>query len=344
MRLRLLKHIVLGLSLALTTAACGDDEEDNGETPTNPGPGDSGDDGDDGGGDDDGGDDEPNVLDVIQAQSELSTLAGLIDGLDPALVANLTSDVNVTIFAPSDEAFANLPGQIPEASLETVLLNHVVAFAALTSSTISDDSTQTTFAQAQLRFDRAGDNLFINGLTTVIDADLEASNGVVHVIDTLLIPSPTPLTPDMAFPGSVLQAVAYYSGLSTLAGAANDAVQDALRDDDITLFAPTNEGFAGLTLTPDDQSTIDTLQYHVLDDVLRASEIIDDTMSGMSEEETLLSGSSVTLSSMGESPNIVVSVNNTSTVIFADLLTSNGVIHVLDEALEVPEVAQEELP
>ncbi|MEO1332292.1 MAG: fasciclin domain-containing protein [Myxococcota bacterium] len=345
MRLRLLKHVVLGLSLALTTAACGDDDDDNGETPTNPGPGDSGDDGggdggdgggDDGGGDDGGGDEGTDVFELIAARDDLTTLAGLIENLDEETAALIaTPGLRFTIFAPSDAAFARLGElgilltDIPEASLTAILTYHVLLTPVMASMIEDDGLLLTALPLSSLRFDLdAEQNVLINGLTRVTEADLEGSNGVVHIVDTLMIP---PQTTGVEFPGSVLDAVVYYSGLSTLAGAANMDIQNALGSTDgdgITLLAPTNEGFGdNPMLIPEDAATISTLQYHVIAEPLSSADIMAATMVGPISRETL-EGSNVSVS---VSDN-VVNVND-STVIFADLVTSNGVIHVLDAAL-----------
>ncbi|MEM0963470.1 MAG: fasciclin domain-containing protein [Bacteroidota bacterium] len=133
-------------------------------------------------------DDGPDIVDVLRADGRFSTLlsavgtAGLADALAGA--------GPLTVFAPTDSAFAALPeGALAELSVEDlqgILLGHV-AEGAVDGATAAAAGEGMSLAGTALTFVAADGGLTVNG-ATVVDADVAASNGVVHVIDTVLLP------------------------------------------------------------------------------------------------------------------------------------------------------------
>ncbi|HET8671758.1 MAG TPA: fasciclin domain-containing protein [Candidatus Saccharimonadales bacterium] len=137
------------------------------------------------------------LLDIVEtalAARQFSTLAASLSAAD--LIDTLKSSGPFTIFAPTDEAFAKLPPQTvsellqPEnkARLKAILAYHVVARRVTTSQVIDLKSVRTVHGQA-LRID-TDYGVRIND-ANVIKADVEAANGIIHVIDSVLLPSAT---------------------------------------------------------------------------------------------------------------------------------------------------------
>ena len=137
------------------------------------------------------------LLDIVEtalATRKFSTIAASLSATD--LIDTLTGAGPFTVFAPTDEAFSKLPPQTvtellqPEnkARLKAILAYHVVARRVTTSQVIELKSVRTVHGQA-LRIDTEN-GVKIND-ANVIKADVEAANGIIHVIDSVLLPSAT---------------------------------------------------------------------------------------------------------------------------------------------------------
>jgi transforming growth factor-beta-induced protein len=160
----------------------------------------------------------------------------------------------------------------------------------------------------------------LNSSTTVTKADIMASNGVIHVIDKVLLP---PTVADIAVANSSFSTL-----VSALSGA---GLVPALSDPKgtFTVFAPTNEAFSKLTSVPEDLKPI--LLYHVLGSTVYANQVA--------------TGYAKTLSAYMTHPMDIyinttsgVKINNSASVVVADVVGTNGVIHVIDKVLLPPTV------
>ena len=134
----------------------------------------------------------PEIADIILGRDDLSTLSTVLILAD---LVDALGEGDYTVFAPNNEAFADLDPMLvaeliadPEGALTDVLLYHVVP-GIFTAADLMDGATLTTLNGATLAV--ALDPVTINGANVVV-ADLLASNGVVHVIDAVLIPPSTP--------------------------------------------------------------------------------------------------------------------------------------------------------
>ncbi|WP_299966301.1 fasciclin domain-containing protein [uncultured Roseobacter sp.] len=132
--------------------------------------------------------------DIVDTASEAGSFATLLTAAEAAgLVDTLKSDGPFTVFAPTDEAFAALPEGTVESLLEpenkeqlaAILTYHVVPGKVM-STDLSDGMTATTVQGGDLTVD-LGDGVKINE-ASVTSADIEASNGVIHVIDQVILP------------------------------------------------------------------------------------------------------------------------------------------------------------
>ena len=291
--------------------------------------------------DDDDDDDAPameqTIVQTAQGNSNLSTLVSALTKY-PDLVSTLNGNGAYTVFAPTNAAFDNLLdaiGQssiddIPENVLRNVLEYHVITTAALQASELTPGDVETANAE-EIAVTTAG-GVKLNGLVNVTQADIMATNGVVHVVDAVLVPpSIVPIV------GTIVAPAYFNKDFTTLIAAVTAASPDILdillsngpSDQGLTLFAPTNEAFeeAGITSLPDQATLNAVLSYHVIDDEILAAEL----PSGSAAVPTL--GGIIYLSNNGPAG---VFINGKTEVIATDITASNGVVHVINRTLMPP--------
>jgi uncharacterized surface protein with fasciclin (FAS1) repeats len=135
-------------------------------------------------------------LDIVETAVAADGFETLVAAVDAAgLVDTLKGDGPFTVFAPTDEAFAALPEGTLAGLLEpenreqlvAVLTYHVVPGAVMSSDIAGQELTPETVQGQELMIDATGMEVMVNG-ATVVQPDIEASNGVIHVIDAVLIP------------------------------------------------------------------------------------------------------------------------------------------------------------
>ena len=185
--MRLISRRVLALAAAglLVLAACGDDDDDAGDaTTTTMAPAEPGDDGMNG-------DEAPGtIVDVAVGAGDFTTLVAAVQAAD--LVGTLSGPGPFTVFAPTDAAFDALPeGALDELladpdALAEVLTFHVVA-GEFTAADVVGLTEVETVQGGTLDVEVDGDTVRIGG-ATVVATDIMASNGVIHVIDAVLLP------------------------------------------------------------------------------------------------------------------------------------------------------------
>ncbi len=266
-------------------------------------------------------------MDIVETAASTGSFDTLIAAAQAAgLVDALKADGPITVFAPNDEAFGKLPEGTVDAllkpenvsKLQAVLKYHVVAGAVMSTDAAGLDSAPTLLGQ-DISISPSGSGLAIDS-ANVIAADIEASNGIIHVIDGVLMPRD-------------LVAVATEAGsFKTLAAAAQAAgLIDTLKSGGpFTIFAPTDEAFAKLPagtidelLKPQNREQLTAiLTYHVVPGVYNAADVI-----GLSEAPTV-NGTPLRISA--SSSGVEVSGSN---VIATDIQAFNGVIHVIDSVM-----------
>jgi len=131
--------------------------------------------------------------DIVEVAAEAGIFSTLLAAAEAAgLVDVLKSEGPFTVFAPTDEAFAALPEGTVEAllanpeALAAILLYHVVPGKVMAADVVALESAETANG-ASVQISVYGDTVRIND-ATVIATDIEASNGVIHVIDTVILP------------------------------------------------------------------------------------------------------------------------------------------------------------
>ena len=262
--------------------------------------------------------------------------ASLVAALAHAgLVETLQGDGPFTVFAPTDAAFAaagiNLADfDTPEenATLVDILTYHVYD-GAVASADVADGMVVTMFNGAEAVFAVGSDGAVSIEGANVTTADVQSSNGVIHVIDAVLMPPVAPVAP------GDIPTVATGTGIHTSLVAAlakADLVTALQADGPFTVFAPTDAAFtaAGIDLdtfvTEAEIATLaDILTYHVYVGAVASTSVTD----GMTV--TMLNGdnASFTVSEAG----VMIEGANVTT---ADVEASNGVIHVIDAVLMPP--------
>lgn len=133
---------------------------------------------------------DKDIVDIAAGAGTFNTLVAAVQAAD--LVDTLKGDGPFTVFAPTDEAFAKLPAGTVQALLQdkekltAILTYHVVPGRVSSSDVVNLDSAQTVNGQS-LSIKVKDGKVWIDN-ATVITADIEASNGIIHVIDTVVLP------------------------------------------------------------------------------------------------------------------------------------------------------------
>ena len=279
------------------------------------------------------------LVEVAVDNGSFTTLASALQstGLDTVL-GDL--DNNYTVFAPTDAAFAKLPAGTLESltneQLSDILLYHVLPGKVMSDAAISlAQTTENKTATAEgssIALSFANSMLFANG-AKVSAADVMATNGVIHVVDTVILP---PSSVDMTSQSIVDVAVADPDNFSTLVTALTAAnLVTTLADEEatFTVFAPTNAAFdkidsAALTaLLADTTALTNVLLTHVVSDsAITALDAY--AANGMSL--TTASGSDVAVSIDAESGMLMI---GDAKVTITEIQASNGIIHVIDTVI-----------
>jgi transforming growth factor-beta-induced protein len=285
---------------------------------------------------------QPELLDIVDtavADGRFTTLAAALGAA--GLVDTLKSEGPFTVFAPTDEAFAQLPAGTVEALLEDIpqltdiLLYHVVPGKVMAADVVGLDGQEagTALEGQTIAISIMDGKVYLNETVEVIITDIETTNGVIHVIDAVLLPP----ADDMAAEMDIVDTAVADGRFTTLAAALGAAgLVDTLKSEGpFTVFAPTDEAFAQLpagtveALLEDIPQLTDILLYHVVPGKVMAADVV-----GLDGQEagTALEGQTIAISIMDGK----VYLNETVEVIITDIETTNGVIHVIDAVLLPP--------
>ncbi len=305
------------------------------------------------------------IADIVVASAtaeegaEFTTLLAAVQAADEAVLEALSDpEAELTVFAPTDEAFAALIEALGEEAfndiladtetLTNILLYHVVPgvvmaedVVGLEDGTMVDTLLDDNFIT--VTFDDDG-NVFINDAQVIV-TDIEAANGVIHVIDAVLVPSEDtayPTIADIVVTSATAEEGAEFTTLLAAVQAADEAVLEALSDPDaeLTVFAPTDEAFAALIdalgedvfndILADSETLTNILLYHVVPGVVMAEDVV--MLENETAVDTLLEGDPIIVT-FDDDGNVFV---DGAQVIVTDIKAANGVIHVID-AVIVPD-------
>ena len=278
---------------------------------------------------------------IVEVATEAGTFATLLAAVDAAGLAGALSDesASLTVFAPTEEAFAALPEGTLDAlladpdALANILTYHVLGSAVTVSAAAElAGTTVETLNGGEVALTARGADLYVNE-AKVVAYDIEASNGVIHVIDTVLLP--VDLTPSALTIAEIAVADENFETLVAAATAADLVGTLSDPDASLTLFAPTDAAFDAMGAAavqylldnPDKLSS--TLLYHVAGAPLTSI----DATAAMGSSITMANGDSAAIS-LGESGLMI----NGSNIVTTDIVAANGIIHVIDAVLQAPSV------
>jgi len=276
------------------------------------------------------------IVDTAIADGRFTTLVTAVKAA--GLVDTLKGAGPFTVFAPTDDAFAKLPAGTVEdllkpenlETLKNILLYHVVAGKVMAADVVTLDgkTADTALKDHPLNISVKDGKVYLNENVEVIITDIETSNGVIHVIDSVLLPEEKL--------SDIVDTAVADSRFTTLVAAVQAAglVETLKGEGPFTLFAPTDEAFAKLPagtvedlLKPENLETLtNILLYHVVPGKVMAADVVQ------------LDGQMVDTALEGQQIKITVKdgkvyLNDTVQVIITDIETSNGVIHVIDAVL-----------
>ena len=279
------------------------------------------------------------IVDTAVADGRFTTLVAAVQAAE--LVDTLKGEGPFTVFAPTDDAFAALPEGtldsllLPEnkQALTDILLYHVVSGKVMAADVTALTSATTVLGKdVTVKVDMG--NVYINEAQVVI-TDIATSNGVIHVINAVLLPPADEAA--MEEKNTIVDIAVADGRFTTLVAAltAADLVETLSGEGPFTVFAPTDDAFAALPagtldtlLLPESkQALTDILLYHVVSGKVMAADVV--TLSGA----TTVLGKDVTITVKDGN----VFLNDTVQVIITDIEASNGVIHVIDAVLLPPQ-------
>lgn len=291
------------------------------------------------------------VVDIALSNPDFSTLvAAVLKTNQAGFLSN--AGLNATVFAPTNAAFAALPAPFNNAQnidaisdVKTInqlrqILRYHVALGQRTATQLTN-GTYPTYKNAATPYDNVlyvgrdvAGSVFINGNTKVVAADVIASNGVIHVVDKVLL-----------FPTQDIAQIAISNGNFTalVAAVQKTGLTNALMmpTNNFTVFAPTDAAFANLPAPLNNAANIKAIQdpatiellrnvlrYHLIDGRVFSADLREDISA-----PTLLAGQNVGITLAG-GPKVKGTGNATgSNIVLTDLLARNGVIHVIDQVL-----------
>ena len=316
-----LSKLTFLLFVGFSIQSCSDDDDDV-TTPTGP----------------------SNIVEIAMDTPDLSNLVAALSVADGNLV-DVLSGGEFTVLAPTNEAFETFLAangfmslsEVPTDVLSNILLNHVISGTINSTNLIDAGSGYSTTNASNMD----GDNLSLyfdtssgvtfNGISSVVAADIVASNGIVHVVDEV-IGLPTVVTFAVSNPAfSTLVAAMTTEGLSV------DIVSILSSSDEpspFTVFAPTNDAFGSLLAELELNALGDipvsileaTLGTHVAPEAnVRSTDLVD----GMSVNTI---NSTITVS-LSDGAKLIDPNGRESNIVAVDIQAYNGVVHVIDNVL-----------
>ncbi|MFN7020521.1 MAG: fasciclin domain-containing protein [Phycisphaerales bacterium] len=278
---------------------------------------------------------DADIVDTAVAAGSFKTLVAAVQAA--GLAEALKGPGPFTVFAPTDEAFAKLPkGTVetllkPEnkAQLASILKYHVVSGSAMAAD-VTKMPAWTTLEGQRINITAKNGKAMVDN-ATITKTDIACKNGVIHVIDTVIMPSSDNIvaTADKAGSFSTLIAACKAADLAGVLSGPGP----------FTVFAPTDEAFAKLPpgtldmlLKPENKDTLASiLKYHVVSGRVFSPDAV------KAGKAPTVQGDSITITSTAKG----VMINNAN-VVTADIDASNGVIHVID-AVILPKAVAESL-
>ena len=273
------------------------------------------------------------IVDVAVADAQFSTLTAALTKAE--FVTALKGTGPFTVFAPNNTSFGkagitSLDGLTKEA-LTPILTSHVLSGKVLAADVKSGTGSTLNTAN-NIYFSVNSSGVFINGNIKVISTNISASNGVIHVIDNVIVPPSKSLV-------EIASTTADFTELTSLVLAADASVAKALTDASatgLTVFAPTNAAFNELykttpkatLLAPANKKLLtDVLLYHVV-----GGRVFSTDLPNVTGEVATVNTAKIKFD-LTNGAKVVGKTSGNSTITAANILATNGVIHVIDKVL-----------
>ena len=295
---------------------------------------------------------QKNIVQTAVAAGKFKTLVALVK--KAGLAGTLSAPGNLTVFAPTDQAFANLKKSNPalynkvatnKKLLQSVLTYHVVGkrIPAVAAIAAAKKGLKVKTVQGEsIALSLKGGKIVLNGTARVVIPDVKASNGVIHAIDAVLVPPSLSQPP--APTQSIVQIATGNPDFSTLVSLVQKAglVEAISAPGPFTVFAPTNEAFEKLAkaapatyaaVLADPALLAKVLTYHVVAGNIKSAQAI--AVAQQNGTVKALEGEPISLSLKDGK----LTLNGSATVISADILATNGVIHVIDTVIVPPSLS-----
>ena len=302
----------------------------------------------------------PNVVEHVVANPDFQTLEDFVVSFEDELTGILTGDGPFTIFAPSNQAFANIadtPGLdlTDENTLRTILLYHVVPGDNIRQEELTPGAALTTAtADGELLFTDSEDGTtLVDGTggsgVNFIETNIQGSNGVIHKIDKVLLPP--------SIVNSLVSEVTLYdfakstAGYDQLAAAIEKAgLVEMLTDPEanLTVFAPNNNALAAyLTEKGTDLETVDpaflknVLMNHMIEGQFTGEQIVaagnqyTNSLATYGDDPEVNLSMYVQITPEGDFP---VTINGEAGVLPTNSQASNGIVHVVDQVIDLPTI------
>ena len=284
---------------------------------------------------------EPSAGNIVEVATASGSFPTLLAAVEAAGLADALSDdsASLTVFAPTEEAFAALPeGTLdalladPEA-LAGILTYHVLGSEVGVSAALDlAPTTVETLNGVDVALTKRDDDYLYVNLSKVVDYDIEASNGVIHVVDSVLLPPD--LTPSTMTVAEIASSNDDFETLVAAATAANLVATLNDPDASLTVFAPTDAAFEALGDATLNYllNNLDVLESTLLYHVVAGAELSSiDAIAAAGGAVDMANGDQATIS-LGDSGLMIESAN----IVVTDIVASNGIIHVIDSVLEAP--------
>ena len=265
------------------------------------------------------------IVDTAAGAGNFTTLVAAVKAAD--LVNTLKGKGPFTVFAPTDEAFAKLPAGTVENLLKpenkdqlvAILTYHVVPGNLQAEDVVGGTPLKTLNGQ-KITLDTS-DGVKVDG-ANVVKTDISTTNGTIHVIDAVIMPSTKDIIDTAIEAGS-------FKTLAAALGAA-ELVETLKGDGPFTVFAPTDDAFAALPegtveslLKPENKAKLQAvLTYHVVPGRIYAADAI------KAGKAKTVQGSKVTIKAYDGKVTV-----DGANVVAADIDTTNGVVHVIDAVI-----------
>ena len=267
----------------------------------------------------------PTVVDLAVQNGGFQSLVSAV--VDAGLAETLSdTEGTFTVFAPTDDAFAALGGDLPS-DLSPILLYHVLGSPVFSGEISSGIISSLNPGDPEIVVEVSESGVMLNGTANVIATDIVGSNGVIHVIDQVILPINNQSLLDVAM------SLEDFSSLTAALAKANLA-STFMKEGDFTVFAPTNDAFAAFLSAS--SLSFDDLTAETLSPILKYHVVGSRVLSGSLETSYV----NTIYTSIDDNPvslfvevNDGVMLNGSVSVTAADVETSNGVIHVIDGVL-----------